>query len=653
VSWDWNSFEDYILRRIYLVLVTWFAVIMAFLFVLHIVDTLPVIPDSVPDLVWKGVGVAINVLGLALYPLLKTNKAWLRPVALSLVVVNYAITMVTLIFHHHSRGLSLEIYLFSPGFIVILGFFTRRLRLSILASAAMVALFFALYVAQPAAIYSPAQDDFFVNPARYLRLTILTGGTVLVFLLGVLLLNQSINGTLIRRLQGSYEVFRNQALFDQESGLPNGRRLDLDLGDQMETLEGSRDALVLAGFRLDGIGSMTAKLGYDATHRWLALFAQTMRDSLQPWAGRFPSRGADSRVTLYRIEVGVFLFWIRVPRATVLTDDLGPEAFQGLLAGVLSQYPENGDLSFVGAFSIGPNDATTAAQLEANVLNMLHQNTVTDRSQFQPFNATTYARALRKQRIKELLAGPRLPQELAVVFQPKVTADGRRCTGFEALARWRSPTLGSVSPSEFIPLAEDAAAIGTVTDLVLLEVLEMIQRLRDQGAQDFRVSFNLSPVLLGTNFLGRLTEEALQNDLARYLELETTEGVLVRSAENAAQAFVLLTDLGVRFAIDDFGTGYSNLAYLQNFEAGVLKVDKRFIDDLPGSVKSANLVRAILNLARTFGMVSIAEGVETEAQARFLVEAGCDEIQGYYYAKPMEADQALAFFLDRNGLAPR
>lgn len=234
----------------------------------------------------------------------------------------------------------------------------------------------------------------------------------------------------------------------------------------------------------------------------------------------------------------------------------------------------------------------------------------------------------------------RIPAEDRTVF--------RQGEGIRSVGPLEESVLGTISPVEFIPLAEQSGAIERLTLHLLDVAYGFIRRLREDRHAGIRVSANLSPGLLNPEFLDRIIADIENNGLGPFLELEITEGVLMKLNPLVSAKFGSLKRLGVGFSIDDFGTGYSNLGYLQNFEADVLKIDKRFIDGIPLDEKNGKLVEAILQMARSLDMLVVAEGVEYKEQRDFLHECGCDQIQGYFYSKPLPQEDALAF-LRRQG----
>jgi diguanylate cyclase (GGDEF)-like protein/PAS domain S-box-containing protein len=226
-------------------------------------------------------------------------------------------------------------------------------------------------------------------------------------------------------------------------------------------------------------------------------------------------------------------------------------------------------------------------------------------------------------------------------YQPQVGigADGgARVTGCEALLRWRDPELGDISPAEFIPVAEDSGFIVTLGDWVLAEAVTQAAQWQRCGLS-MPVAVNVSALQFQQpGFVDRVGEVLRQAGLPpRLLELELTESILVRDADEALQRLHALAAIGVRLAIDDFGTGYSSLAYLKRFPIEKLKIDRSFVRGLPGDDSDAGIVQAIIQMARALRMHVIAEGVETAAQQSFLLHAGCELIQGFLHAPALDA----------------
>ncbi len=233
--------------------------------------------------------------------------------------------------------------------------------------------------------------------------------------------------------------------------------------------------------------------------------------------------------------------------------------------------------------------------------------------------------------------------ELEVHFQPKVSLDGERVAGVEALTRWRS-SAGFVPPQQFIPIAERSGCIVPLTWLVLDKSLECARRwLRPEGP--FSVAVNVAPQLLThREFFPRVERlaEALRV-LGMQLTVELTEDSLVRGHEGAPLALERLRKLGIGISIDDFGKGYSSLTYLKEIPATEVKIDKGFVEAVAGDSKDRQIVQAVISLARAFDMSVVAEGVDSEAALKAVAELGCEMAQGFYIARPMRWDLLAAW----------
>jgi diguanylate cyclase (GGDEF)-like protein/PAS domain S-box-containing protein len=239
--------------------------------------------------------------------------------------------------------------------------------------------------------------------------------------------------------------------------------------------------------------------------------------------------------------------------------------------------------------------------------------------------------------------------EFLLYYQPKAGVETGEITGVEALLRWRHPERGLVMPDEFIPVLEETGLIVPVGEWVLNAACRQINEWARAGLGPMPVAINLS----ARQFLARELGPAIRRILDAHgvdpalIELEITESSLMVNPEEAARTLEYLKSLGVRISIDDFGTGYSSLGYLKRFPLDSLKVDRSFVRDVTTDPDDATITRAVITMAHSLGLKVIAEGVETEAQLAFLVENGCDQIQGYYLARPQPAEECMCMLVDR------
>jgi diguanylate cyclase (GGDEF)-like protein/PAS domain S-box-containing protein len=235
--------------------------------------------------------------------------------------------------------------------------------------------------------------------------------------------------------------------------------------------------------------------------------------------------------------------------------------------------------------------------------------------------------------------------ELHVHYQPQVSILDGRVIGAEALLRWAHPALGMVSPAEFIPIAENSGQMLAIGEWVLRSAVKQLKTWMDSGLPPMIMAVNLSAVQFRHPNLPELVSRILlEEGLApQYLELELTESVAMDDPQGAITVMNDLHARGVRMSIDDFGTGFSSLSQLKKFKVYKLKIDQSFVRDIASDADDRAIVTAIINMAKSLGFQTIAEGVETEGQLDYLREQGCHEVQGYHFSKPLSAPQFEAF----------
>lgn len=239
--------------------------------------------------------------------------------------------------------------------------------------------------------------------------------------------------------------------------------------------------------------------------------------------------------------------------------------------------------------------------------------------------------------------------EFEIYYQPQVDIDYNKIRGFEALLRWKSPELGSVPPSEFIPIAEKSGLIYKIGEWVLKKACLQAKEWKNKGYPFDIISVNISPKQLKNRYFFDLIKVALlESDLdPKYLEIEITEGTLIKSIEEKSELLNKLINQNIKVSIDDFGKGYSSLNYLTTLPINTLKIDKSFIDKICEDNKSLSIVECIIELSKKLNYNVIAEGVEIVEQKDLLKKIGCSHIQGYHYSKPLPASMIKDIFNDR------
>jgi EAL domain-containing protein (putative c-di-GMP-specific phosphodiesterase class I)/GGDEF domain-containing protein len=326
-----------------------------------------------------------------------------------------------------------------------------------------------------------------------------------------------------------------------------------------------------------------------------------------------------------------------------------PDYIATQLASLAERFRSHGRDSFLMATSIGVAPFITGQTPPGTVLRTAHSAAQEARacpSMIAVYSSDADAVHQRSFRLlQDFSAALQSEDELSLAFQPRIDLASGRCTGAEALLRWQHPDLGSISPAEFIPVVEQTALAGPMTIWVLNAGLNQLAQWRAAGVE-LRLSINVSASNLedpqfATWVQLHLLKHRVQPD---WVELEITESAIMANIGNAMRQLTALRDAGVHLAIDDFGTGHSSLAYLQKLRAKILKIDRSFVSDIDGGTGEQTLIRSMITLGRELGYRVVAEGVETATTSEWLTAMGCDEGQGFFYARPMSAPAFDSWF---------
>ena len=305
---------------------------------------------------------------------------------------------------------------------------------------------------------------------------------------------------------------------------------------------------------------------------------------------------------------------------------------------------------YIGA-SIGitlhPTDADNTDGLLRNADLAMYRAKEAGRNCYQFFTCSLQEDAVKRMDMEQLLRQAIARNELEVHYQPLVNAQDGTIAGVEALLRWNSPEHGQVSPTEFIPLAEESGLIGPIGDWVLETACRKVKQWHNRSHR-LHLAINISSrqrsLGLDANSLEKiLRQTGFPSD---YLILEITEGMLLEASPRTTTWLEAFKKTGVQLAIDDFGTGYSSLSYLKRFPIDTLKIDRAFVQGLPQDESDRSLVEAIIAMSRSLNLSVVAEGVETHQQREFLIERGCHYLQGYYFSKPLSAAE-MTVWLER------
>lgn len=434
------------------------------------------------------------------------------------------------------------------------------------------------------------------------------------------------------------ELFR-RAHHDPLTGLPN--RILCEDRLQQAFARGKRNnrGVGLLCIDLDDFKHINDQYGHQ-TGDWL----------LEQISGRLSSR-LRSADTVARIGGDEFL--------AIIEDVEDSEAVETVTQNILSALNEpfvNGNTTIRTSASIGaaifPADGSTPEELKNHADQAMYRAKEHGRATYCMFSAALSAKLARRRQVEQLLRKALENNGFELYYQPQYTPDRELC-GLEALLRFRDPALKGMSPAEFIGVAERAGLIHEVGDWVLAEVCRQARLWNAAGIPPTRISINVSALQLGsTDFADRVSQLLCDNSVpASWLQIELTETAIMSNPEESSKQLTALERLGVRISIDDFGTGYSSLAYIQRFPVDTLKVDRSFIQRLPGSQETQEIVRAITAMARALGLSVVAEGVETQDQMQAALSAGCDMIQGFLLSRPMTSGAVYKVLMNRRSTA--
>ena len=312
-------------------------------------------------------------------------------------------------------------------------------------------------------------------------------------------------------------------------------------------------------------------------------------------------------------------------------------------------YVDNHTFYVTGSVGISlyPQDATEMDKLLMYADTAMYKAKNAGKNNVQFYNAEMTDMAVEHVAMQSSLRNALKEEEFIVYYQPQMNVKTSKQIGVEALIRWRHPTLGLILPSKFIPIAEKTGLIVSIDLWVMKTAMRQMAQWYKKGLNPGILALNLSIKQLHqkdfiSQFKGMLLETGCNSDC---LELEVTESQIMDHPEDAILLLNKLKNMGIRLAIDDFGTGYSSLSYLKRLPLDKLKIDKTFIQGLPNNEEDVGIAQAIIALAKSLKLSIIAEGVETKEQRDFLLENGCDNIQGYVFEKPMPADEMEATLL--------
>ncbi|PZM14371.1 putative bifunctional diguanylate cyclase/phosphodiesterase [Rhizobium tubonense] len=409
---------------------------------------------------------------------------------------------------------------------------------------------------------------------------------------------------------------------DPLTGMANRSLLDRKLKLTVKAAEVGGGGLTLAFLDLDNFKLINDSLGHSVGDQFLKVVA-TRISELTSDQGSIARIGGDEFV--------------------IVLENMDPESCSIRLSEIKKAISDSvmlGGVEVRATCSIGvasyPVDGKTAEDLLASADMAMYRAKELGRDGIVQFSSDMAASARRKLSRTDELRQALLRQELVLHFQPQVDVKKGRIVGAEALVRWNHPKEGLVLPGDFISLAEETGLIVPIGDWVLRTACLSAKAWQDQAIGPIRISVNVSARQFQETGLTETVATALKESGLHpmWLELELTESLIMKDLVGSVAKMHELEKLGVKLAVDDFGTGYSSLGALRRFPLSRLKIDRSFVENIPHDTDDMAITSAIISLAHKLGLEVIAEGVETEEQARFLIESGCDEIQGYLFGRP-------------------
>jgi diguanylate cyclase (GGDEF)-like protein/PAS domain S-box-containing protein len=432
------------------------------------------------------------------------------------------------------------------------------------------------------------------------------------------------------------ERIRYQAFYDSLTGLPNRLLLKERIGLEIAHAKQTNQKLALMYLDLDRFKLINDTLGHDIGDKLLKEIAERLKACVRQDDTVARIGGDEFVILLPGINRGEnvgkiankILEFIREP---VIIDE--HELYLTISIGV-TIYPDD-----------GKNDETLLTNADVAMYRAKEKG----KNNFQLYTSELNDKALERLAMENSLRRALEYKEFVVYYQPKVNAKDEEVIGMEALIRWQHPNWGLVPPYKFIPIAEETGLIVPIGEWVLHTACAHNKALQNAGFPPLTVAVNLSARQFElqdlTNMVSKILEETGLEP--QYLELEITESIAMQNIEHTLNMINELKDMGVKFAIDDFGTGYSSLSQLNSFSINKLKIDRSFVSKIGGEGGNSIIASTVLALGKSLELGVVAEGVETKEQVEFFKENECDEMQGYYFGKPMSNEKFEKFYYEK------
>lgn len=426
------------------------------------------------------------------------------------------------------------------------------------------------------------------------------------------------------------------AYHDALTNLPNRAMFNRHLSHAISQAQRYHKGLAVLFIDLDRFKNVNDTLGHDAGDRLLKEMARRLSACL---------RGSDVVARLEEpadlvARLGGDEFVVLVEEVTDSTRV--SHIARKILASLVKEFPLDGQIIHMTAsigISMFPEDGRNEFSLMKHADIAMYRAKERGKNTFQFYSAQMDLHSAELLALESGLRRALERNEFVLYYQAKVETQTGKISGVEVLVRWQHPELGLVSPVHFIPLAEESGLIVPLSQWVLEQALTQHRQWEEQGLPELRIAVNLSARQFADDNLLNDTIRALKQFGVNpeLLELEITESMMMYNTEKSIQILSALRELGIRVAVDDFGIGYSSLSHLKQFPVDIIKIDRSFIKDIPNDKTDAAITEAIIAIGKSLNIQVVAEGVETVEQLEFLRERNCDEIQGYYFSRPLPA----------------
>ncbi|MFZ7102447.1 MAG: EAL domain-containing protein [Peptococcaceae bacterium] len=418
------------------------------------------------------------------------------------------------------------------------------------------------------------------------------------------------------------------AYYDHLTGLPNRILFADRLSQALQVAKGSGKFVAVMFIDLDSFKTVNDTMGHNSGDLLIQEVAQSLVQRL---------RKTD---TVARFGGDEFLVLINnIPEGKDIA------GIAGKIMGLFERpfYLEGQEFFITGSAGVAvyPLDGEDAETLTKNADIAMYKAKTKGKNQYVLCTQEMKDKVQRNLMLSNSLYRARERDELMIYYQPQAKLHTGQVTGVEALLRWNHPELGMISPGTFIPLAEKSGLINSIGEWVLKTASSQNKKWQDMGLPHLRMAVNLSAVQFKNPRLVDSVRRILRETglSPEYLELEITESIVINEADYIIDILDKLKDLGVSISVDDFGTEYSSLSRLKILPFDRIKIDRKFVQGIEGSEKDQAITKVIINLAKSLGLDVLAEGVETAPQSEFLNRKMCDEVQGYYYYKPMPVEE--------------